>query len=222
MIQHGCTGCTNEIIQYLTHNFASRGIIEVGAGNGQWARALNDAYNKQRHENNNTATTSAAAAWEFILAYDNMEQLPLSPMVYHKHTLPANKYFYDKVRQLSHIDAVQESRGRVLLLVYPPPGPMALETVRAYLNASCGHYGGLRNDTVVYIGEGRGGANADDAFFDFFLSCEQNAKKGVDGVQRQDCWVIEKVMDVNTSPGGKGYEKLFIFRRRNAVESIAK
>ncbi len=215
VIKYGCTGYTEDIILYLLDNFASRGIIEVGAGNGQWARALNDSYNNRTREKHNAITTSAA--WEFVLAYDNMEQLPLSPTVYHQNTLPANKYFYDKVQQLSHVEAVRESRGRALLLVYPPPGQMAIETVRAYLNASCGHYGGVQNDTVVYVGEGKGGANADDAFFDFFLSCETNETRKDDGGKRQEYWVIEKVMDVPASPGGKGYEKLFVFRRRNDV-----
>ncbi len=212
VIKYGCTGYTEEIILYLLDNFASRGIIEVGAGNGQWARTLNDSFSNQTREKHN-----ASAEWEFVIAYDNMEQIPLSPMVFHQNTLPAKKYFYNKIQQLSHVEAVRESRGRALLLVYPPPGQMALETVHAYLNASCGHYGGVQNDTVVYVGEGRGGANADDAFFDFFLSCEKNGKMKDDGGERQEYWVIEKVMDVHASPGGKGYEKLFVFRHMNAV-----
>lgn len=216
MLQYGCTGYTEEIINYLLHNFASRGIIEVGAGNGQWARVLNDLYNKQTRENGNAITSTPYKSMrEFVLAYDNFEQLPLSPMIYHKNTLPATKYFYSKVQKLSHVEAVRESRGRVLLLVYPPPGSMAIETVREYLDTSCAHYGGVQNDTVVYVGEGRGGANADDAFFDFFLSCNKNRKKDDedDGGHEQECWVIEQVMNVHASPGGKGYEKLFVFRR---------
>lgn len=154
--------------------------------------------------------------WEFSLASDSMEQLPLSPMIYHKNTLPAHKYFYNKVRNLSNIDAVRESRGRALLLVYPPPGPMAIETVKAYLNASSRYHGVLKNDTVVYVGEGRGGANADDSFFDFFLSCQNSTSSDDDSEVKGDQheWVLEKVMNVRTSPGDKGYEKLFVFRLR--------
>lgn len=218
LIKYGCTGYTEEIINYLLHNFASRGIIEVGAGNGQWARVLNDSYNEQTSENYNataTTSTSTKAMQEFVLAYDNCEQLPLSPLIYHKNTLPANKYFYSKVHKRSHFEAVRESRGRVLMLVYPPPGSMAIETVREYVNTSCANYGGMQNDTVVYVGEGRGGANADDAFFDFFLSCNQNKKKkdeDEDG-HEGECWLIEQVLKVHASPGGKGFEKLFVFRR---------
>ena len=210
LMQYGCTGFTDEILQYLVQRYGSRGIIEVGAGNGQWARALSDRYHelKQQHQIKNNSKSSKS--WEFILAFDNMEQLPLSPKVYHENTLPANKYFFDKVQQSSHIDAVQQSRGRVLLLVYPPPGPMALETVQAYLNTSLGYGGSFKNDTIVYVGEGRGGANADEAFFDYFLG--SNRTKEDTGESQ---WVLEKVMDVHQCPGGKGYEKMFEFRRRS-------
>ena len=87
LIQYGCTGYTNEILEYLVEKFSSRGIIEVGAGNGQWARALSDHYAMKQKQQQSSNTTSKS--FEFILAYDNMEQLPLSPKIYHKQTLPA-------------------------------------------------------------------------------------------------------------------------------------
>jgi len=210
LIQYGCTGYTNEILEYLVDKFSSRGLIEVGTGNGQWARALTDYYTiKQKQQSPNTSTKT----FEFVKAYDNMEQLPLSPKIYHKQTLPANKYFYDKVQRSTHIDSVQKNaRGRVLLLVYPPPGPMALETVEAYVNASPGYRGSQQNDTVIYVGEGRGGANANDAFFDYLLGCNGATQENNDDTKKSG-WVLEKVMNVNKSPGGKGYEKMFIFRR---------
>jgi len=210
LIQYGCTGYTNEILEYLIDTYSSRGIIEVGAGNGQWARALSDHYKEnQKHQSPNSTTK----AFEFILAHDNMKQLPLSPKIYHKQTLPANKYFYDKVQRLTHIDSVQKNaRGRVLLLVYPPPGSMALETVQAYVNASPGYRGSQQNDAVVYVGEGRGGANANDAFFDYLLGCNEVTPESEDDTKKSG-WVLEKVMNVNKSPGGKGYEKMFIFKR---------
>jgi len=203
-MQHGCTGFTDEILKYLVQTFGHRGIVEVGSGNGQWARALSDYYHGVTQNQPNKS-------WDFIVAYDNMEQLPLSPKVYHKNTLPANKYFFDGVKRASHIDSVKGSRGRVLMLVYPPPGPMALETVVAYLDASLGYGGSYKNDTVVYVGEGRGGANADEAFFDYFLGCDKTKEDKKEGRCQ---WVLEKVMDVQTCPGDKGYEKMFVFRRR--------
>ena len=95
-----------------------------------------------------------------------MSTLPLSPIIYHKKTKPAHQYFYSNVYKSSHLRALQswESRGRVLLLVFPPDGSMAEETVKEYIRVDP-----ERNDTVVYVGEGRGGANANDDFFDIFL-----------------------------------------------------
>jgi hypothetical protein len=123
LVQYGCTGFTEEILQYMVRSFESRGIIEVGAGNGQWARALNDYHYemiiKQRHQNESHHRHRRSLQRQFITAYDSMEALPLSPKVYHKNTIPANKYFFDKIHRSSHIDAVQGANGRVLLLVYP-------------------------------------------------------------------------------------------------------
>ena len=213
LAQYGCTGFTEEILQYMVRSFESRGIIEVGAGNGQWARALHDYHNemiiKPRHQNESHHRHRRILPWQFITAYDSMEELPLSPKVYHRNTIPANKYFFDKVYRSSHIDAVQGANGRVLLLVFPPPGPMALETVMAYLNASPRYSGSCKNDTVVYVGEGRGGANADEAFFDYFLGCNTSCED----TEKHE-WVLEKVMGVLTCPGEKGYEKMFVLRRR--------
>jgi hypothetical protein len=213
LIQYGCTGFTDDILQYLVQSYEARGIIEVGAGNGQWARALNDYHNemktRQRHQNGLHHKNHRTIHRQFITAYDSMEELPLSPTVYHRNTLPANKYFFDKVNRSSNIDAVQGAHGRVLLLVYPPPGPMGLETVLAYLNASPKYSGSCKNDTVVYVGEGRGGANADEAFFDFFLGCDTSSED----TEKHE-WVLEKVLDVRVCPGGKGYEKMFVFRRK--------
>jgi len=206
LMQYGCTGFTDEILQYLVQAFGQRGIVEVGSGNGQWARALTLTYHElMQKQSNRDKSNKAPKSWNFVLAYDNMEQLPLSPEIYHKNTLPANEYFFNAVKRASHIDAVQDSGGRVLLLVYPPPGPMAIETVMAYLKDN------RNNDTVVYVGEGREGANADDAFFNFFLGYNEKNKHKND---HQCQWVLEKVMNVRTCPGDKGYEKLFVFRHK--------
>ena len=214
LIKYGCTGYTDEILEYLVDKYSSRGLIEVGAGNGQWARALSDYYSKKQKKQ---APDISSKAFEFVKAYDNMENLPLSPKIYHKQTLPANKYFYSKVQQSTHIDSLQKyARGRCLLLVYPPPGSMALETVEAYVNASPGYRGSQQNDTVIYVGEGKGGANANDAFFDYLLGCNEATPENEDGTKKSG-WVLEKVMNVQKSPGGKGYEKMFIFKRSDDV-----
>lgn len=199
LAQYGCVGHTPAIIKYLVDELAKdRGIVEVGAGNGQWARAVNDYHNLQMKQN-----SPSGKAFEFILAFDNMQHLPLSPKIYHERTVPAKQYFYDKVKLASHVDAVKgfASRGRVLMLVYPSPGEMASETVKAYMETSD------QNDTVVYVGEGIGGANASEEFFNYFLG-------KIGDSQDESEWVLLKVMEVKRSPGAKGYEKVFVFQRR--------
>jgi hypothetical protein len=69
---------------------------------------------------------------------------------------------------------------------------MAVETVKAYVDL------GPENDTVVYVGEGRGGANANDALFDYLESGD---------------WAVMQVLPVKSPPGGKGYAKLYILKR---------
>jgi hypothetical protein len=40
IIEYGCTGYTPAILHHLVTHYAHRGIIEIGAGHGQWAKAL--------------------------------------------------------------------------------------------------------------------------------------------------------------------------------------
>ena len=76
---------------------------------------------------------------------------------------------------------------------------MAIDTVKAYVDINDG------NDTpyiptVVYVGEGVGGANANDEFFHFFLD---------------NGWALVKEMNCKAGPGGKGYERLFVLQKCN-------
>eukprot|EP00540_Astrosyne_radiata_P006207 CAMPEP_0116857480 /NCGR_PEP_ID=MMETSP0418-20121206/20572_1 /TAXON_ID=1158023 /ORGANISM="Astrosyne radiata, Strain 13vi08-1A" /LENGTH=78 /DNA_ID=CAMNT_0004491159 /DNA_START=114 /DNA_END=350 /DNA_ORIENTATION=+ len=56
---------------------------------------------------------------------------------------------------------------------------------------------GLENDTIVYVGEGRGGANANDAFFDYL---------------EQEGWILMKILNVKAPP--KGYEQLYLLKKK--------
>jgi len=133
--------------------------------------------------------------FDFVLAYDDQSELPLDQQVFTKKTKVHHEFFYDKVKRcdsnFSNTLRHWECRGRVLLLVYPPPGKMALDAVEQYISASS------KNDTVIYIGEARGGANANDALFDH--------------LERGD-WALISVMDVKPL-GAKGYEKLYVLKR---------
>ena len=306
VIQFGCTGYTPDILHHLVTNYANRGIIEIGAGHGQWARALHDYHHQKMNDGENNDTTATATneernsnnnggqhpnrqtrhqtrhSWmlhtdKFIVAYDNKESLPLSSSMSNTNnsssaatagltttttttTVPPptqeemKAYFFNNVHTVNNIEAVTKyAHGRVLLLVYPPP-------VHAYINATTttttttnsstsNHHpnrkhhhhhnqyhddnesssnnssGDWRNDIVIYVGEGRGGANANDEFFDYFLGTSNTATTTTtttttptttdnnDESSINSSWVLEKVMTVKSCPGGKGYEKLFILRR---------
>lgn len=193
LARYGCTGWTDDILDALVDLADNRGIVEIGAGHGQWARALTE----KRAQVDRTRSN----AFDFVLAYDNMSDLPLSTKVYHQRTQPAHDFFFSKVSPCTDIESVLRQwtcRGRVLMLVYPPPGDLALDSIKAYVKL------GPENDTVIFVGEGRGGANADDAFFDYLESGN---------------WALIDIKDVLSQPGGKGYEKLFIFKHLS-VRSI--
>lgn len=109
LAQYGCTGWTPKILERITEIAKDRGIVEVGAGHGQWARALMDHVDGKP---------------DFCLAYDNFSNLPLkgAPLVF-------------PVRQCSpdlHCLAQWSARGRVLLLVFPPPTDLAVQAARVY------------------------------------------------------------------------------------------
>lgn len=77
------------------------------------------------------------------------------------------------------------------MIIYPPPGNMPVDAVKQYASAA------PQNDLLIYVGEGRGGANADEALFDYLENGD---------------WALMNVMDVNPL-GSKGYEKMYILRR---------
>lgn len=199
--RYGCAGWTEMALLTLLELGSSRnGIVEMGAGNGQWARVLTDRYNKEETNESSTNNRGKKKGFDFVLAYDDGSRLPLNPEIYHDKTVPAHRHFFPKVRPL-HADSVEATlkqwpcRGRVLLLVYPPAGSdMALTAVKAYDEIN------TANKIVVYVGEGRGGANANDAFFDYL---ESNG------------WILDKILPVKQF-GSKGYEQLYILRKDEA------
>jgi hypothetical protein len=189
LTRYGCSGWSEDLLDLLIEFGKGKGYIEMAAGHGQWARALTDRYNENIKEK--------MKGFDFVLAYDDMSQLPLSTDIYHKHTQPANDFFFSKVQKCTDIASTLRqwtSRGRILLLVYPPPGSMALETIQEFVAL------GKENDTVVYVGEGRGGATANDELFNYLENGD---------------WALLDVRNVKTQPGGKGYEKLFILKYLN-------
>ena len=108
-----------------------------------------------------------------IIAFDNFSEVP--------ETSAKEAFFvYDgDERQLS------THPGRTLLLVYPPPGQMARQCLTYF-----------RGNTILYAGEGRGGANGDESFF---AALEKD-------------WEVVEVVDLDPFP--ECFEKLFVLRRR--------
>ena len=197
LARYGCTGWNDQVLETLMNICDGRGIVEIGAGHGQWARALSEAY-QQRYP-----ATKSRKKFDFVLAYDDMSNLPLDTHIYNPYTQPHHHYFGDvyrlDVKNTARLLQSWACRGRVLLLVYPPPGDMAIKIVKEYVNAA------PENDTVVLVAEGRGGANGDDALFDFFENGE---------------WVLLQILDVKHPPGDKGYEKMYILQRREGFKDL--
>lgn len=128
-------------------------LVEVGAGRGQWQKALSDQ-------------------GADILAFDDMSS-------------PNTRLNAIGRVQKGSEDAVLGHHNRSLLLVYPNPGPMAHQCLNNY-----------QGNTLVYVGEGRGGVNADENFFDLLAGGE---------------WTLVKTEAVDTLPDC--YERLYILRR---------
>ncbi|CAE8642675.1 unnamed protein product [Polarella glacialis] len=142
-------------------------IVEVGAGEGQWQAEL------LRRGAGVTAFDdfSSPGRWS-----GEADARPL--------LVPQAS-----VQKADAEDAVRRSRGRTLLLVYPPPGPMAARCLSQYIG-----------DVLIYVGEGRGGVNADNTFFDLLGS-----------------WGLEDAISLETLPGS--FEKMYVLRRAGTTPS---
>lgn len=204
LLKYGCTGWNDQVLHFIVQMCEDRGIVEMGAGHGQWARALTQAYSKRQESKEQKQQVDAThqrpkKQFDFVLAYDDHSNLPLNTHIYNAYTQPHHDFFggVRKLQSKNEMLKILRSwscRGRVLLLVYPPPGKMAAEVIQNYVEAAPND-----NDTVIFVGEGRGGANGDNSFFDFIE----------DGT-----WMLTAHMDVQRPPGDKGYEKLYMFQRR--------
>lgn len=110
-----------------------------------------------------------------ITAYDDGSEVPMRAAA-------AEGVRHGSVEVLSE----PENASRTLLLVYPPAGQMALRCVRAH-----------RGETLLYVGEARGGYNADAAFFD----------------ELESRWRVKRVVELRPFPGG--HERMYVLRRRH-------
>lgn len=142
--------------------------MEIGAGAGRWADAIERA-----------AAKVHGSRWPGVLAFDDHSSLPT----------PTTKESLVRVVKGDERELLQPGRSRrALLLVYPDRNDMAMNSVRAYLNRG--------GDTLLYVGEARGGMNATADFFD--------------EVARE--FELEAKVPVKPFPGG--FEALYVFKRR--------
>jgi hypothetical protein len=191
LIRYGCTPYNQHILDRILA--FDRPIMDIGAGNGQWARALSDRAKK---------LTQREDIFDFVVAYDDYTSVPLNTEIYHKLTKPAHDFFFD-VKKMDGVDAVRlvKNRGRILLMVYPSPGPFAVNVLKAYSKHA-------ENDFFVFVGEGIGGANGNHELFDYLRQIDDNG----------NAWVILEIISVPSmkEAGTKGFEKVFIFQKVKA------
>ena len=185
LARYGCTGYTAEILHALLElGNRENGIVEIGAGHGQWSRALNDLHALHA----SSSSSSPRKGYTFCLAYDDQSDLPLDPRIYS----PRTKVYHDFFGKVEKCDSSLtvlsqwQCRNRVLLLVFPT-AQLASTAIKMF-----------PGKTLVYVGEGKGGANAGGDFFD---EIEKN-------------WILVQSYQPN-SFGTKGYEKVQVFHRRS-------
>ena len=118
---------TPDIVKKIYDATVGKKILEVGAGNGLWAKLLKMSGSE-------------------IIATDSFESHGF---------IEDNTYL--PVHNLEAVAAIEQNRDcDVLMLIWPAyDTDMAERAIKAF-----------NGSTVIYIGEGYGGCNANDAFFD--------------------------------------------------------
>jgi hypothetical protein len=138
-----------------------------------------------------------------IIAFDSMANVPSPylPNATPNQSREESKQYFGEVMQGDEnlfqppeVAAERGITGRVLMIVFPDQGPMALNCLKSYVSASP-----KLNDVFIYVGEGRGGANGDAALFDWL--------EGGD-------WLMTQTVALKPF-GTKGYERLFVFKKKN-------
>mgnify|MGYP002803428389 CR=1 FL=1 len=154
---------TEEVMQRL---LSYSPLVEVGAGEGQWQAEL-----RRRGAD--------------VVAFDNHSSPSRFDAAASRIVVPGAE-----VQQADAGAAVSQSAGRTLLMVYPPPGEMAVRCLQCY-----------KGETLIYVGEGRGGVNGDNTFFDLL------AEK----------WKLEDTMSLDTLPWS--YESVYVLKRAAAEDT---
>lgn len=185
--KYGCVAWTPNALDAISE--LGHPIVEVGAGDGQWARALRE----------HTKVVD-------VVAYDDGTALPSSSfggMSSNANDGSAKGGLLARARGAGTgqqqgvrlgVDgrtAAARHPDRALLLVAPPPGRAAAGWLDAY-----------RGDVVLFAGEGRGGAHADE---EFFATLER-------------FFTLVRTEPLQPFPGG--CEKLWILQRKQSLRNV--
>lgn len=124
-----------------------------------------------------------------IVAFDDFSHIPALTAAYDGSNNEAvaaalAEYMVGKVKHGNQSEIAKHPK-RTLLLCYPPPSPLAAACLELY-----------KGKKLVYVGEGRGGCNANAKFFDVL----------------QSDWEIEQ--EVKLKPFVGGLERLYVLRRK--------
>jgi hypothetical protein len=225
MLKYGCATYTPQALQLIADSVKKskyKGIIEIGAGDsfalfplsltlpgyGQWSRVLQDKYHLD------------------IMAFDSFSNLP--SILYQSSSSPSSSSSplpSDDLISQFIFPSVQKGTARVLdrtiteqthddfnisrralMIIYPDPGKMAYDSLIKYSENDSLFW----NDLFIYVGEGRGGVNAENTFFDTL--------EGLNSEGKRYQWRLLHTCPLQPFGGQnkKGFERLFIFRRELA------
>jgi hypothetical protein len=92
--RYGCVRWNGEVMEGIKGAAEGKGVVEIGAGNGQWSRKL----------------------WDLgvdVVAFDDMSGVPLNRNLYHGGTKPCKEHFFHNVRRGNENVFRKENVGKV-------------------------------------------------------------------------------------------------------------
>jgi len=206
----GCTAWTEAALSKIKE-FSYYGVVELGAGSGKWANALRlrgcdvrafDNMSFLPESKGEPAAEGRGGGNKANNNKDNKKVQSETALLAQKAgvELGDEKVFTEKSSTTYFgLKRGNNLNNRSLLLVYPPCGDMAVKVLREY-----------QGDTLIYIGEGRGGVNANADFFDVLENRIKFKKRK--GDQERGEWNLVHSEYLIPFPGG--FEKMFVFRRK--------